>query len=115
MSDAPGPRHATYDAVEPSVRLALQGRCDGRAAAGHRAHVRDLLQDGPSALVVDLGRPRRLSSETVGLLLWLHRTCLERGVHVVVTRPPRRGVDPLWASGLLASGPAPLPPRGVPA
>ena len=56
---------------------------------------------GICAIVVDLGRPRRLSSDAVGLLLWLHAACLERGVTVVVTGPPRRGVGPLWRSGLL--------------
>ncbi|MBD3946170.1 STAS domain-containing protein [Nocardioides ganghwensis] len=125
MSDrsGPPPPSPSHDAVERDARLALRGLCDARAAARHRARVRELLQHGPSALVVDLGRPRRLSSETVGLLLWLHRACLERGVRIVVTGPPRRGVDPLWRSGVLAvaSGrgpggdlhapPGPIPPR----
>lgn len=83
------------------ARLALRGSCDARTAARHRASVRELLQHAPSAIVVDLGRPRRLSSDAVGLLLWLHAACLERGVTVVVTGPPRRGVGPLWRSGLL--------------
>lgn len=124
MSDRSGapPPPISRDAVERDVRLALRGLSDGRAAARHRARVHDLLQHGPSALVVDLGRPRRLSSEAVGLLLWLHRACLERGVRVVVTRPPRRGLGPLWRSGVLGSasdrGPGgdlqPLPDRTPP-
>lgn len=103
---------APYVAAGRDARLAVRGVCDARAAARHRARVRELLQHGLSALVVDLGRPRRLSSDTVGLLLWLHATCLERGVIVVVTGPPRRGVGPLWRSGLLTAGPdrEPAPP-----
>ncbi|WP_168218591.1 STAS domain-containing protein [Nocardioides eburneiflavus] len=106
MSDrsGPPPPPVSHDAVQRDASLALRGLYDGPAAAQHRARVHDLLEHGPSALVVDLGRPRRLSSEAVGLLLWLHRACLERGVRVVVTHPPRRGLGPLWRSGVL--GPA---------
>lgn len=122
MSDHPGPPPppVSQDTVQRDARLALGGLYDGRAAAQHRAHVHDLLEHGPSALVVDLERPRRLSSEAVGLLLWLHRACLERGVRVVVTRPPRRGLGPLWRSGVLGAasdrGPGrDLPPLRAPA
>lgn len=123
MPDRSGPpaRHhvdtVPAGAADEDARLALRGPCDARTAARHRASVRELLQHAPPAIVVDLGRPRRLSSDAVGLLLWLHAACLQRGVTVVVTGPPRRGVGPLWRSGLLTPradrAPAPPHPRSA--
>jgi anti-anti-sigma factor len=67
----------------------------------------DLLESGPSRLVVDLSRVSRLSSATTATLLWVSRSCRTRSVEVVLRRPSRVTAGVLHRAGLLAR-----PPRG---
>ena len=63
-----------------------------------------LLESGPSRLVLDLSRVSRLSSTTVGVLLWVRRGCRARGVEVVVRRPTRGSIRVLHRTGLIYDG-----------
>lgn len=56
----------------------------------------------PATLVVDLEGVRRLSSATVGTLLWAQRTCRTRGSRVRVRHPSRDAAKVLQRSGLSA-------------
>ena len=78
-----------------------------------RRQLASLLDDPPSAVVVDLSRLGHLSSGAVSALLWARGACRPRGVPVRLRNVPPGGVATLRRTGLGAALSLDSPPRGA--
>ncbi|WP_162529902.1 STAS domain-containing protein [Nocardioides caldifontis] len=71
-----------------------------------------ILDEGPTALVVDLSGLTRMSSSTVTTLLWLTQHCRARGMRMRLRGPSSHSRSTLRRAGLLGILPVERPDHG---
>lgn len=81
------------------IELRDESLLDGLAELRWRFN--ELVECGPSMVVVDVSRVSRLSSATIAALLWVRRRCQARRIDMTLRNPSKHSVETLRSIGLL--------------